>query len=303
MARRLPPLNALRAFEAAARHLSFSKAAAELHVTPAAISHQVKSLEAHLGLPLFRRLNKAVLLTEAGQRCLTGVREGFDRLAEAVERVRTEGAGGPLTVTVSPSFAGKWLVPRLDRFRQAHPDIEVRIDASAECVDFTRDEVDIGIRYGTGRYPGLRVDRLMDDRVVPACSPRLLESPHPLRTPEDLRWHTLLHVDWTMRDATWPDWRMWLLAAGVRDIDPNRGPKFSQSSMAIQMAIEGHGVTLVEEVLVADDVAAGRLVKPFELSLSPGFAHYVVCLESAADRPKIAAFRDWLFAEATRRSE
>ncbi|WP_119460322.1 transcriptional regulator GcvA [Rhodospirillaceae bacterium SYSU D60014] len=300
MSRRLPPLNALRAFEAAARHLSFAKAAAELHVTPAAISHQIKALEAHLGLPLFRRLNRAVLLTDAGQRCLSGVREGFDRLAEAMERVRAEGASGPLTVTVSPSFAGKWLVPRLDRFRQAHPDIDVRIDASSECADFTRDDVDIGIRFGTGRYPGLRVDHLMDDRVVPACSPRLVDGPHPLRTPDDLRWHTLLHVDHATRDETWPDWRMWLLAAGVRDVDSNRGPKFSQASMAIQTAIEGHGVVLAEQILLADDLAAGRLVKPFDLSLSPGFAHYVVCLETAADRPKIAAFRDWLFAEVER---
>ena len=300
MSRRLPPLNALRAFEAAARHLSFAKAAAELHVTPAAISHQIKALEAHLGLALFRRLNKAVLLTEAGQRCLSGVREGFDRLAEAMERVTVQDTSGPLTVSAAPSFAGKWLVPRLDRFREAYPDIEIRIDASNECVDFARDDVDVGIRYGSGDYPGLRVERLLAAEISPVCGPCLLEGRPPLRTPDDLRGHTLLHGEWATREATWPDWRMWLLAAGARDIDPTRGPKFSQSNLAIQAAIEGHGLALADQALVADDLAAGRLVKPFALSLSTNFAYYLVCPEFTADRPKIAAFREWLFTEVGR---
>ena len=300
MSRRLPPLNALRAFEAAARHLSFAKAAAELHVTPAAVSHQVKALEEQLGVMLFRRLNKAVLLTDAGQRALPGMREAFDRLAETVERVRARRDDDRLTVSVAPSFGAKWLVPRLDRFRAAHPEIEIRIDGSTQLVDFAREDVDVAIRYGPGRYPGLRVDRLLQDEVSPVCSPRLCAGPPPLGVPADLRRHTLLHVDWAMRDPTWPDWRMWLLAAGLRDVDSTRGPKFNQSSLAIEAAIAGQGVALGERALVAGDLAVGRLVRPFELSVPATFAYYVVAPEAAADRPKVAAFRDWALAEAAR---
>jgi LysR family glycine cleavage system transcriptional activator len=297
--RHLPPLNALRAFEAAGRHLSFTKAAAELHVTPAAISQQLKTLEDYLGVQLFRRLNKALLLTDAGQACLPGLQEGFDRLAEAVKALRARDARRALTVSVAPSFGAKWLVPRLDRFRDAHPGVDVRIDASHRLVDFVREDVDLGIRYGLGDYPGLRVDRLLTDEVFPVCSLRLLAGPHPLRVPDDLRWHTLLHVDLATGDACCPDWRMWLLAAGVGDIDPTRGPQFSLSSMAEQAAIEGHGVALGSRVLVADDLAAGRLIKPFDLSFPVSFAYYVVCPETTADQPRIAAFREWVMAEAT----
>jgi LysR family glycine cleavage system transcriptional activator len=187
MARSLPPLNALRAFEAAGRHLSLTKAAAELHVTPAAISHQVKSLEEWLGVPLFRRLNRAILLTDAGQGCLKGLRDGFDRLSEAVESVRVHAATGPLTVSVAPSFASKWLVPRLDVFRRAHPQIDVRIDASTRLADFSRDDIDLAIRYGRGHYPGLGIDRLLTEEVFPVCSPKLRRGHPALRQPADLR--------------------------------------------------------------------------------------------------------------------
>ncbi len=299
MNRHLPPLNALRAFEAAGRHLSFTKAAAELHVTPAAISQQLKTLEDSLGVQLFRRLNKALLLTDAGQACLPGLQAGFDRLAEAVKASRARDARRALTVSVAPSFGAKWLVPRLDRFRETHPGVDVRIDASHRLVDFVREDVDIGIRYGPGDYPGLRVDRLLTDEVFPVCSPRLRAGPHPLRIPDDLRWHTLLHVDLATGDPCCPDWRMWLLAAGVGDIDPTRGPQFSLSSMALQAAIEGHGVVLNSRVLVADDLVAGRLIKPFDLSFPVSFAYYVVCPETTADQPRIAAFREWVMAEAT----
>ncbi len=299
MNRPLPPLNALRTFEAAGRHLSFTKAAAELHVTPAAISQQLKTLEDYLGVQLFRRLNKALLLTDAGQACLPGLQEGFDKLAEAVKALRARDARRALTVSVAPSFGAKWLVPRLDRFRDAHPGVDVRIDASHRLVDFVREDVDIAIRYGSGDYPGLRVDRLLTDEVFPVCSPRLRAGPHPLRVPADLRWHTLLHADWGTGDAGHPDWRMWLLTAGVGDIDPTRGPQFSLSSMALQAAIEGHGVALGSSVLVADDLAAGRLIKPFDLSFPVSFAYYVVCPETSVDQPRIAAFREWVMAEAT----
>lgn len=302
MERRLPPLNALRAFEAAARHLSLTKAAAELHVTPGAISQQVKTLEDYLGVQLFRRLNKALLLTEAGQASLPALRDAFDRLAQAVETLRARDAEQPLTVSVAPSFGAKWLVPRLDRFREAHPGINVRIDASNRLVDLVREGVDIGIRYGMGNYPGMRVDPLLSEEVFPVCAPRLLKGPHPLAVPADLRWHTLLHIDWVSGFETWPDWRMWLLSAGVSDIDPTHGPRFSHASMAIQAAIEGHGVTLGGSVLVEDDLAAGRLVKPFQVSCPVAFRYYLASPAAMANHPRVAAFREWIIAEAARRN-
>ncbi len=300
MARKLPPLNALRAFEAAARHLSVSRAAEELNVTPAAVSHQVKALEDHLGVPLFRRLNRAVMLTDAGQLFLPGLRDGFDRLADAVDRARAECETGTLKLSVGPSFAARWLVPRLERFRAGHPDIDVRIDATDRLVDLARGEADLAIRYGPGGYPGLRVDQLLTEEVFPVCDPRLCEGASPLRQPDDLRHHTLLHVHWDTGDETWPDWRMWLLAAGVEGVAVTRGPRFSMESLAAQAAVAGHGVALLSSAIVADDLAAGRLCKPFTLSLPMSFAYYVVSTEAAVEQPKVAAFRDWVLAEAGR---
>jgi len=300
LARRdLPPLRALTAFEAAARHLSFKAAAAELHVTPAAIGHQIKSLEAHFGVLLFRRLNRRLLLTDAGQACLPHLRSGFDMLGKAAEVLRKEQAHNVLTVTVEPDFAAKWLVRRLERFSEIYPDIDVHLDATSRVVDLMREDVDVGLRYGGGGYTGLRVDKLFSHEVLPVCSPRLLHGEHPLRTLEDLRYHTLLHEDWETMDETWPTWQMWLRAAGL-DIDTSRGPMFSNSSMALQAASEGHGVALAGSVLVADDIKAGRLVKPFDLTLSTPieFAYYVVCAQSDEDRPHIKAFREWVLKEA-----
>jgi LysR family transcriptional regulator, glycine cleavage system transcriptional activator len=299
MSRRLPPLNALRAFEAAARHLSFTKAAEELHVTQAAISHQVRALEEYLGVQLFRRQNRAVLLTDAAQLSLPRLREAFDQLAEAVESIRANNSENLLTVSVTPSFAAKWLVPRLDGFRKAFPDLEVRIDASTQLVDFVRDNVDAAIRYGSGRYGGLVTELLMDVEVSPVCSPRLLEGEKPLATPGDLRWHRLLHTDWASQRGEEPDWRMWLLAAGVRDIDWTKGPQFNDWMLAMQAAIEGQGVVLGRSALVANDIAGGRLVRPFNVSVPGKFAYYLVYPEIAVKRAKVAAFRDWLTAEAT----
>jgi LysR family transcriptional regulator, glycine cleavage system transcriptional activator len=298
MSRRLPPLNALRAFEAAARHLSVSRAAAELHVTPAAISHQVKALEEWLGVPLFRRLNRQILLTDAGQISLKGLRDGFDRLALTVETVSRQSSEGPLTVSAAQSFAGKWLVPRLERFRRAHPEIDVRIDANPNLTDFKRDNIDIAIRYGRGRYPGLRVDRLMAERVFPLCSPRLRRGPPPLRHPRDLARYTLLHIDMPFMLEAAPSWEMWLRAAGVSGVDWTRGPRFSVSSMAIETAMAGQGVVLGSDVLCAADLSAGRLVKPFDVGLALDFGYWIVSPEGAAERPKAVAFRNWLVAEA-----
>lgn len=292
--RRLPPLNALRAFEAAARHGSFQRAAAELHVTPAAISHQVRALEAHLGVTLFRRLNRAVRLTEQGQACLPGLRDAFDRIAEAVEQARMPPGRGALTVTVAPSFAAKWLVPRVDRFRAKHPDIDLRISASMHLVDFAREDVQVGVRYGTGHYPGLHSELLLRNEMFPLCSPTLLRGRRALRTPQDLRHHTLIHDDASRLDETCPDWPMWLRAAGVTDVDGNRGLRFDHAGLAIDSAVGGRGVVLTQRVLVEDDLAAGRLVRPFALSFPVEFAYYVVCPLSLRDDPKVTAFRRWM---------
>src|SRR5690349_11702865 len=214
---RLPPLNALRAFDAAARHLSFAEAAEELHVTPAAISHQIKALEDDLGVKLFRRLNRAVRLTDAGQACLPGLRDGFERIAEAVARARQGDSVGVLTVTSSPAVAAKWLVPRLERFRERHPGIDLRIDASMRMVDLAREDVHVGLRYGAGKYPGLHTEQLLRSQVFPVCAPALLKGKYPLRKPEDLRHHTLIHDETIPLDPSGPDWTMWLRAAGITD--------------------------------------------------------------------------------------
>ncbi len=301
MTRRLPPLNGLRAFEAAARHLSFTKAAEELHVTPAAVSQQIKTLEAYVGTPLFRRLTRALRLTEAGQAALPALREGFDKLAEADRILRGHQDDRVLTVSVAPSFGAKWLVPRLEGFRRVYPDYDVRIDATDRRADFDEDNVDIALRYGRGHYPGLTVESLLAETAIPVCSPALLHGEHPLRAPRDLRHHTLLHVQWQTESDAAPSWRMWLRAAGAEDVlDADRGPRFSLESMAVQSAIDGHGVALASGALVADDLAAGRLVRPFPETddEATAFRYYVVYPEAYLRRPKVAAFRDWVMKEA-----
>jgi LysR family glycine cleavage system transcriptional activator len=298
---RLPSLNALRAFEAAARHLSFTRAAAELNVTQTAISHQIRGLEERLGVQLFRRLPRGLLLTEEAQRYAPALRAAFEQIATATEELSASGSGGVLTLSTVPSFAAKWLVPRLGRFRAAHPEIDLRISASLRAVDFAREDFDAAIRMGRGNYPGLRVDALFGEVMFPVCSPRLLAGPKPLSRPEDLRHHVLLHdVDASISAfAALPQaWRLWLERAGVQGIDVQRGPVFEDSAMLLDAAAEGQGVALGRSALVAADLAAGRLVKPFDISLPFALTHYLVCPEATADRPKIAAFRAWLLAEA-----
>ena len=292
MSRRLPSLNGLKAFEAAARHLSFTRAAGELNVTQAAVSHQVKALEESLDVALFRRLNRALLLTDEGQALLPPVSEALDRMALAVDGLARREETGSLTVSTLDSFAAGWLVRRLRRFRELYPDIDVRITTANHLVDFTRGDVDIAVRYGRGQWPGLDSVRLMTEEVFPVCSPELLGDGPPLDKPQDLRHHTLLHEE--MRE----DWRMWMLAAGVDDVNPTRGPWFTQANLVMQAAMAGEGVALGRSVLVADELAAGRLVKPFDVSLPAEYAYYVVSPEAAAGRPKVRAFRDWLLAEA-----
>ncbi|MEX0584062.1 MAG: transcriptional regulator GcvA [Sneathiella sp.] len=292
---RFPPLKALRSFEAAARHLSFSKAAEELFVTPAAVSHQVKALEDWLGVTLFKRLNRAVILTNEGQNYVMGVRNGLEIIGAATEKIMLQDASGALHVDTLPSFAARWLLPRLSRFREAHPDIDVRLSASDHLTDFNREDVDVVIRYGHGHYPGLRVNKLLTEELMfPVCSPSLLEGKHPLRHPDDLKYHTLLHDDMRI------DWQAWLTMAGVTDVDPKKGPSFNDSSMLLTAAMEGQGVALGRSTLAADDLMAGRLIQPFNIEpLQAHHAYYIVSPEDAADRPRIAAFREWIMEEAS----
>ena len=294
MARRLPPLNALRSFEAAGRHLSFTKAAHELNVTQAAVSHQIKTLEEALGVKLFRRLNRALLLTEPGQSYLPAVRDALDMLATATERLTRQDETGILTVSALPSLASIWLVPRINRFLETNPDIQVRIDASEHVVDFESGDVDVALRYGRGEYPGLHTERLMTEDIFPVCAPTLPTPDRPLDRPEDLKHHTLLHDDLRL------DWRMWLMAAAVEGVDPTRGLTFNASDIVIRAAIEGQGVALGRSALAADALADGRLIKPFDVILPADFAYYFVCAERDIDRPKVRKFRDWLFSDVAR---
>ncbi len=289
MNRRLPPLNALRAFEAAARHLSFTKASEELHVTQAAVSHQIKALEEWLGVPLFRRVNRGLVLTDAGQTYLPPLREALDLMASATERLFRKDSTGTLTISTMPSFAAKWLVLRLGRFQAEHPELDVRLHTTSQMVDFAQQDVDLAIRFGSGNWPELRVERLLNENVFPVCSPRLLPT---LKTPADLRKHTLLHDDYII------NWGTWCAAAGVQGIDIARGTQFTDSALTLQAAMEGHGVALARQVLVADDLAAGRLVQPFEVMLTGQYAYYFVAPAHYMTRPKVKAFREWLFVEA-----
>src|SRR5215469_13517848 len=296
----LPPLSALRAFEAAARHMSFSKAADELNVTPAAISHQIHALEEDLGVFLFHRMNRAIELTASGQVLLPGLTDAFTGIQSAVRRLRTHNDTGTLTVTASPSIAGKWLVLRLHRFQERHPEIDVRISASDDVVDLTRGDFDIAIRYGCGKYPGLEVELLFTNEVFPACSPRLLTAGPPLRTPDDLSRHTLIHDQAEARDPLLLTWPMWLRAAGVNNVPATAGLTFNSMSLALDAAVAGQGVVLAYSNIAAADLAAGRLVRLFSLALPDQFAYYIVTAPGALERPKVRAFRDWLRCEADR---
>jgi LysR family transcriptional regulator, glycine cleavage system transcriptional activator len=300
MARTIPGLGSLRTFEAAGRLLSFTKSAGELGVTPAAVSHQIRELEDQLGVRLFARTSRSMRLTHAGEILHDAVSEALDGIGRAVTRVRKSDGKPQLKITTSPSIAAKWLVPRLDRFLAIVTDADVRMEVSQQPLDFARDEVDIAIRFGDGNYPGLRVDRLFEETIFPVCSARLLQGKKALKTPRDLLQHNLIHVDWDAQGATWPNWRMWMLAAGIRDFDDRRGLHFSQTSLALQAAIDGHGVALSESSLVADDLAAGRLVQPFRVTIKgpPRFAYYVISPVETADEPMVRTFREWVLKEA-----
>lgn len=299
---RLPPLNALRAFVAAARHLSFSRAAEELFVTPAAVSQQVKLLEDNLGRVLFRRTNRALLLTDEGQALLPRLLEAFELMSEALGSLDTMTDTGALTVSMAPSFAGKWLVPRLESFQGLYPEIDVRVTASMNLVMFDDDGVDCAIRYGLGQYPGLVVEKILTESVVPVCSPALLgDKTGPLST-AFLTDMTLLHDDSPEQDASCPTWRMWLKAARIDGIDPDRGLHFNQSSLVLETAIAGRGVALAKVQLAQDDLKSGRLVQLFDVSQPVAFAYYFVCPPAKAAQRKVALFREWIQREAAGRA-
>jgi LysR family transcriptional regulator, glycine cleavage system transcriptional activator len=300
MSGHLPPLSALRAFEAAARLMSFSKAADELHVTPAAVSHQIHALEQDLGVKLFHRMNRSIELTASARVLLPGLTEAFAGIQSSVRRLRAHNDTGTLTVTASPSFAAKWLVLRLHRFQEQCPEIDVRISATDDVVDLTKGDFDIAIRYGAGHYPGLEIELLLKNEVFPACSPQLLANGPPLRTPDDLSLHNLIHDQAIERDPLVPTWPMWLKAAGVKNVPAATGLSFNNMHLALDAAIAGHGVVLAQSTIAAADLAVGRLVRLFSLALPDQFAYYIVTAPGALERPKIRAFRDWLRCAADR---
>lgn len=292
MTARLPSLNGLRAFEAAARHLSFTLAAAELNVTQTAISHQIRRLEEELGIRLFIRQNRALALTPEARDYLPGVRAAFNDLRLATDRLLRKD-DKVLTVSTLASLAAKWLLPRLTDFQEQHPGIDVRITTSTSLVDFQRDNVDAAIRYGRGQWPGLRADWLMADELFPVCSPSLLRGDKPLRQPEDLRGYPLLHTS----NANSDDWRLWLTAAGLpADIARQPGITFDMIFMTIQAAIDGIGVAMGRTSYVQDDIAKGRLVVPFKIALPADAGFYLVAPEGRREAPKLAAFREWMLA-------
>lgn len=296
--RHLPPLHALRCFEVAARHESFTKAASELFVTPAAVGQQVRLLESHMGFALFRRESRRLIPTTAGQALLPGIREGFAQLVNAVGLVKGLPDQRRLAISVAPSFAAKWLLPRLSDFARRHPEIDLHVDASMMLADLTDGAVDLAIRYGSGQYPALVVERLLGEEVVPVCSPALLAQGPPLANPRDLKHHTLLHDDSPDKDHTCPSWAMWLRAAAVKDIDASRGPRFSQSSLVLEAAALGRGVALAKSTIAADDLATGRVCRLFETAVPLGFAYYLVYSQAAGHLPRVSAFRRWLLDQA-----
>ena len=296
MSYRLPSLNGLRAFEAAARHMSFTLAAEELNVTQTAVSHQIRRLEEYFSKPLFIRRNRNLELTPDAAEYLAVISRAFDGLRAGTDKFVEEQDSGILTITTVTSFAVKWLIPKLAEFQALHPDIEVRISTSLNIVDLQHDGIDLAIRFGAGDWPGMVVDHLLEEDIFPVCSPGLLEGRHALKSPQDLVHHTLLHT--TNR----PDnWRLWLTAAGVptdpedeNHIDPVNGPIFDQFLITIQAAVDGLGVAIVSGEYVERDLEEGRLVRPFDVSLPTQAAYYLVSPRETAEAPKIKVFRAWL---------
>jgi LysR family glycine cleavage system transcriptional activator len=292
MPRRLPPLNALKAFEAAARSESFTRAAQELNVTQGAVSHQVKALEATLGIKLFNRERQRLVMTEAGRDYLAVVRDALDRIAAGTERLMQRQSSGVLTISTSPDFAAKWLVYRLGRFAESHPEIDLRVSAAAHQVDFAREDVDVAVRHGDGKWPELDAVRLCSERLFPVCSPKLVAGRNRIAAASDLLKFPLLRLD------DWKTWTRWFEAAGVADAVAH-GPVLNRASMLIDAAVDGQGIALARTALAAWDILNGRLVRPIDVALKMPNTYWIVCPKATASVPKIATFRKWLLAEAS----
>ena len=290
--RSLPPLNALRAFEAAARHESFTRAAEELSVTQGAVSHQVKSLEASLGVKLFNRERQRLAITDAGRDYLMIIRDALDRIAMGTERLLQRQESGVLTISTSPDFGAKWLVHRMGAFAERHPSIELKLSAGMHHVDFAREDVDVAIRHGDGNWPGLSVTRLCSEHLFAVCSPSLAAGKARLRVPSDVLKFPLLHL------ADRRDWMRWLEMAGVDDTKLTPGPILNHASMIIDAAVDGHGIGLARTTLAAFDLVNGRLVRPFPFALELSKGYWIVCPRATSTLPKIVAFREWMLAEA-----
>lgn len=294
-------LNALRAFEASARHQSFSAAAEELYVTPAAVGQLVRTLEEWLDTPLFHRMKSGkvrLIPTEAAEHALPDIRAGFDKLNLGLERLKESSVSGVLTVTVSPAFAAKWLLPRLNRFHEVCPDTDVRLDTSLKPVDFAVQRVDVGVRYGLGDWPNLTAEKLMEEEVYPVCSPTLLREQRRFHHPSDLLRETLIH-DLSLDSFTgFPTWSEWLNKAGAREKIAAHNIQINNSASVLQSAIDGSGVALARSVMVRDDIAAGRLIRLFpEVKFESPLAYYVVYRPELAELARMLAFKRWLFKE------
>ncbi len=297
MNHKLPPLTTLRVFKAAAHSLSFTEAAKELNVTQAAVSHQIKSLETFLDHPLFKRGNRSLELTPGGSKPLPYVDQAFSVLQSGIEAIMEDENKNTLTVTVLPSFASRWLVPRLGLFIKAHPDIDFRLAPSRGLTNFKREKIDLAIRYGSGQYTGLHSIHLLDESIYPVCSPKIMAGPHPLSCSSDLKHHVLLH------DEGHGDWRKWLLAAKADGVDASKGPVYTDSSMAVQSAIEGDGVALARSQLVKSDIHRGLLVKPFDIVQPSRFAYYLVYPDDQPATLAMLAFMEWIQEQVNEESQ
>ena len=300
--RALPGTRALRTLVSAGRHLNFTRAADELGLTPAAVSYQIKEIEDQIGVRLFVRSSRAIHLTSEGEVLLEAASDALDTISRAAARIRkmSRSTTTQLKVTVDPHFATKWLMRRVENFRKLHPGIELRFEVSYELREFDADDIDVAIRYGGGKYPGLSANRLFENVIVPVCSPRLLASGRPLTEPRDLMHHTLAHIEWSRQGVTWPNWQMWMAAAGIHDFDDSRTVVFGTSSDAVESALAGETVALADFAMIANDLSEGRLIRPFALSIkAPSeFAYFLVYPNGSASDPRIVAFRDWLLREA-----
>lgn len=298
-------LNALRAFEAAARHQSFSAAAAELNVTPAAVGQQVRNLESWLGVSLFTRAGSGsarLTPTDAARAALPDIRDGFDRLMVGLARLKDASGHAELTITVSPAFASKWLLPRIERFQQLHPELDVLLDTNARSVDFLVEKVDVGVRYGVGRWPGLTAVHLMDEIMFPVCAPNFALLDNRMLTPQALEQCTLIHDLSMASDPDYPSWRTWLDTFGFTRLKSEHGLRINNSAAVLQAAIDGQGLALARSVMVQDDLKAGRLIRPFAqqgLECSLTHAYYVVHRPECSERAKVKAFLDWMLVEAS----